>query len=269
MGSACEFPRGSVDPIPEMSKIAKEHKFGFHVDGCLGGYMLPFLRELGYPIPDFDFLVPGVTSISADIHKYGMTPKGSSTLLFRNERVWKSQFHAWTKWMGGIYASPTMGGTRPGSILAGAWAGMKHMGKDGYLEMAQKTMEAAISLRKGISSHKELEILGDPVMTVHSFKSVDKDVNIFALGDVLKMRGWMLDKLQFPGALHQIVIPFQYKVVDEFLSDLDWAIEYTKEHPEMANEGTAGMYGMMAQFDDREKIEDLVLNFLADQYKSR
>ena len=231
--------------------------------------MLPFLRELGYPIPDFDFLVDGVTSISADIHKYGMTPKGSSTLLFRNERIWKHQFHAYTTWMGGIYASPTMSGTRPGAIIAGAWAGMRALGKEGYLKMAKQTMEAALKLREGISKFDELEILGEPVMTVHSFKSVAEDLNIFALGSALHKRGWILDKLQFPSALHQIVMPHQIEVVDDFLADLDWAIKYTREHPELAKEGEAAMYGMMATFDDRKQLENVVINFLADLYKTR
>ncbi len=269
VGSACEFPRGNVDPIPKMAAIAKEEGFGFHVDSCLGGYMLPFLEKLGYDIPPFDFRVDGVTSISADIHKYGMTPKGSSTLLFKNQRLWKNQFHAYTKWMGGIYASPTMGGTRPGSILAGAWAGMMELGEDGYLQMAKQTKEATDKIIDFIEKHPDLEVMGSPIMTVFSFRSTNDDLHIFALGDVLKKKGWMLDKLQFPPALHCIVVPHQAEVVDDFLKALDESIEYTKDHPELKEQGDAAMYGMMASFDDRDQLENVVVNFLADQYKSR
>ncbi len=269
VGSACEFPRGGVDPIKKMAAIAKKNRISFHVDSCLGGYMLPFLEELGYEIPEFDFRVPGVTSMSADIHKYGMTPKGSSTLLYKRERIWKNQFHAYTEWMGGVYASPTMSGTRPGSIIAGAWAGMKQMGMDGYLQMAKQTKEATDKLIKEIDAKPELEVLGDPVMTVFSFRSVDDELEIFALGDVLKKKGWMLDKLQFPKALHCIVVPHQAEVVDDFLEVLDESIDYTKKHPELAQKGDAAMYGMMATLEKRDSLDRMVNGFLADQYKSR
>ncbi|MHA1698046.1 MAG: pyridoxal phosphate-dependent decarboxylase family protein, partial [Promethearchaeota archaeon] len=120
VGSAIDFPRGVIDPIPELAALAKENKIGMHVDGCLGAIMLAFLKRMDYDIPNFDFSVPGVTSISADLHKYGFCSKGASVILYKNEKLWRHQFYANIDWNGGIYASPTMSGTRNGGIIAQA-----------------------------------------------------------------------------------------------------------------------------------------------------
>jgi len=157
VGSACDFPIGGVDPIPELARIAEERKIGFHTDACLGGFMLPFLKKLGYQITDFDFKVPGVTSISLDIHKYGHGPKGTSALVFRSDKIWKHQFHAYTKWTGGIYASPTTLGTRSGGPIAGAWATLKYMGEEGYLNAAKITKETTDRLIAEIQKNSSAE----------------------------------------------------------------------------------------------------------------
>ena len=265
VGSACDFPRGVVDPISEIAAIAKEHGIGMHVDGCLGGFMLPFVKKLGYKVPDFDFSVPGVTSISADIHKYGYGAKGASTILYRNDKIWKYQFSVYTDWSGGVYISTTMRGTRPGGAIAAAWASMKSLGVNGYLKLAKNVMDTTKKILDGIQEIPELFILGNPVMCVFSFAS-DK-FNIFHLGDLLDKKGWHLDRLQFPSALHMMVNPHHAEICDTFLNDLREAVEEVRDNPVEVSDGEAAMYGMIASLPNRSKVKKYIINFLKDQYK--
>jgi sphinganine-1-phosphate aldolase len=269
VGSACDFPRGGVDPIPEMAAIAEERGIGFHTDACVGGFILPFLRKLGYSFPKFDFEVPGVTSISADLHKYGHGPKGCSSVVFRTAKLWKNQFHAYTDWTGGIYASPTMMGTRPGGAIAGGWAVLKYMGEEGYLKSTQIAMQATEKLMEGIKQIPDLCIIGTSQATLFSFTTKDPAINIYAVGDIMAGRGWIIDKMQVPKALHLLISPIHINYVDAFLSDLREAVAEIKANPQRTIEGEAAMYGMMATFKNRKKLEDVVIGFLADQYKSR
>jgi tyrosine decarboxylase MnfA len=265
VGSACDFPRGVVDPISELGILAQEHGIGLHVDACLGGFMLPFVKKLGYDVPDFDFSVPGVTSISADVHKYGYGAKGASTILYRKERVWKHQFSVYTDWTGGIYISPSMRGTRPGGAIAAAWAAMKHLGMDGYLDLAKTVMDASKKLINGINQITGLYIIGDPVMSVFSFSSDKFDV--YHLGDLLDKKGWHLDRIQFPNALHMMVNPHHAEIVDTFLKDLKETVNEVIEHPGSSSDGDAAIYGMVASLPDRDKVKDYIINFLKSQYK--
>ncbi|HUW89689.1 MAG TPA: aspartate aminotransferase family protein [Candidatus Nanopelagicaceae bacterium] len=265
VGSACDFPRGVVDPISELASIAHERGIGMHVDACLGGFMLPFVKKLGNNVPDFDFSVPGVTSLSADVHKYGYGAKGASTILYRRERVWKHQFSVYTDWSGGIYISPSMRGTRPGGPIAAAWASMKALGNDGYLHLAKIVMQATKELIDGINQIPELYIIGDPVMSVFSFTS--DSVDIYNLGDIMDKKGWHLDRIQFPNALHMMVNPHHARIVDTFLKDLKEAVKEIKEHPEASSEGDAAIYGMVASLPDRNKVKEYITNFLKSQYK--
>ncbi len=265
VGSACDFPRGVVDPISELGTIAQEHGIGLHVDACLGGFMLPFAKKLGYEIPDFDFSVPGVTSISADVHKYGYGAKGASTILYRKERVWKHQFSVYTDWSGGIYISPSMRGTRPGGAIAAAWAAMKALGFDGYMNLAKIVMDASKRLIEGINQIPELYIIGNPVISVFSFTS-DK-IDIYQLGDVLDKKGWHLDRIQFPNALHMMVNPHHAEIVNTFLTDLRDTVKEVVENPRKSSDGDAAIYGMVASLPDRDKVKDYIVNFLKSQYK--
>jgi sphinganine-1-phosphate aldolase len=265
VGSACDFPRGVVDPISELGIIAQEHGIGLHVDACLGGFMLPFVKKLGYEVPDFDFSVPGVTSISADVHKYGYGAKGASTILYRKERIWKHQFSVYTDWTGGVYISPSMRGTRPGGAIAAAWAAMKHLGMDGYLNLAKIVMDASKKLINGINQIPELYIIGKPVMSVFSFTS-DK-IDIYQLGDRMDKKGWHLDRIQFPNALHMMVNPHHAEIVDTFLKDLQETVNDVIEHPGESTDGDAAIYGMVASLPDRDKAKDYIINFLKSQYK--
>ncbi|MFX0098468.1 MAG: pyridoxal phosphate-dependent decarboxylase family protein [Candidatus Hodarchaeota archaeon] len=265
VGSACDFPRGVVDPIPEMATIAKERKIGMHVDGCLGAFMLTMLKKCGYDIPDFNLSVPGVTSISCDIHKYGYLSKGASAIIYKSEKILKCQYYTTIDWTGGVYVSPTMTGTRNGGLIAQAWAGIQALGMDGYMKMAKTLKETADKMMKGINEIPELHVIGNPVMTVFGYGS--DVIDMYALGDVMESKGWFMDRLQKPPALHCMVVNInQAKLVDEFLKDLKECVEIVK-HQEGEVQEKAALYGMLATFEDKESLKDVVLGFLADQYK--
>ncbi|MHA1660257.1 MAG: pyridoxal phosphate-dependent decarboxylase family protein [Promethearchaeota archaeon] len=265
VGSAPEYPKGMIDPIPELAGIAKEKNLGFHVDSCLGGYILPFLRKLEYPITDFDFKVPGVTSISADIHKYGFAAKGASVLMFNSEKIRKYLFYAYVDWPGGIYASPAFRGTTPGGPIAAAWASMMALGEEGYLSLAKSMMETTKKLRDGINAIPELHVMGRPAMTAFAFTS-DK-LNIYAVADLLLQKGWHLDSLQLPPCLHMMINPGHSKVADDFLNDLQTAVREVSLNPSKSPEGAAAIYGMAGTISDRKVVKDMALRFLADQYR--
>ena len=267
VGSAPDYPRGVVDPITELGALAKEYDIGLHVDACLGGFMLPFVRKLGYNIPDFDFSVPGVTSISADIHKYGYGPKGTSTILYRKDDLLKYQYCASIEWSGGIYASPAMQGTRPGGTIAAAWAALKVLGENGYLKLAKVVMDTTKKLIDGIEQMPELYILGKPDMSLYSFTS-DK-FHVYNLADIMEKRGWYLDRMQFPPAIHMTIYPHHDKVVDPFLKDLNECVEEVINNPEKKAEGQSALYGMLASKPDRRSVKEFVLDFLKNLYKAK
>ena len=265
VGSAPDYPRGVVDPITELGALAKENNIGMHVDACLGGYMLPFVRKLGYEIPDFDFSVPGVTSISADIHKYGYGAKGSSTILYRKAELLKYQYCATLDWSGGIYASPAMQGSRPAGTIAAAWAALNSLGENGYLKLAKIVMDTTKKLINGIEQIPELYILGTPDMSVYSFTS-DK-FHIYNLADAMERRGWHLDRMQFPPAIHMTINPPQAKVVDPFLKDLNESVKEVINNPQKKADGQSALYEMIASAPDRGSLKEFVLDFLKDLYK--
>lgn len=218
VGSAPSYPHGVVDRIREMAGIAQEHGLLFHVDACVGGFMLPFVRKLGYPVPDFDLSVPGVTSISADLHKYAYAAKGASVVLYKTTELRRHQMFVSTDWTGGIYPSPAMSGTRPASPIAAAWAVLNYLGEEGYLELTDTVMRATRKLQEGVNGIAGIKVISDPEMSVFAIGSDGLDV--YALADELTRRGWHLDRQQFPPSLHMTVQFGHVGVVDEFLSDL-------------------------------------------------
>jgi glutamate/tyrosine decarboxylase-like PLP-dependent enzyme len=212
-----------MDPIPEMAAIAQERGVLFHVDACVGGFMLPFLRELGYPVPPFDFRVPGVTSISADAHKYGYAAKGVSVILYRNAALRRYQFFAYTDWPGGIYASPSMAGTRPAGPIAAAWAVMHYLGREGYLRLARQTMETAQRIQQAVAEIPGLFVYGEPVMTVFAVGS-RAPYEVYEIADEMALRGWHLDRQHRPPSLHFTIVPAHARVVAPLLDDLRAAV---------------------------------------------
>jgi len=218
IGSAPAYPHGVVDPIRELAAIALENQILFHTDACVGGFMLPFVRKLGYPIPDFDFSVPGVTSISADLHKYGYAAKGASVILYKTSQLRRHQMFVYADWPGGIYPSPAMGGTRPGGPIAAAWAVMNYLGESGYMDLTEQVMQAVTRLRAGVNAVDGIKVISDPEMSIFAIGSDGLDV--YALADELTLRNWHLDRQQFPATLHMTVQYGHIGVVDEFLKDL-------------------------------------------------
>jgi glutamate/tyrosine decarboxylase-like PLP-dependent enzyme len=225
VGSAPNYPFGTVDPIPELAALAAERGISFHTDSCLGGFLLPFYERLGERIPPFDFRVPGVTTLSADVHKYGYCTKGASVILHRSDQTLKQhQLFFFDRWPGGAYASFAMAGARPAAPIAAAWAVMNHLGEDGYLRLATAVRDTTRKLRHGIEAIPGLRVLGEPVMSVFAFGSDALD--IFAVGDVMDEKGWHLDRQKSPDALHLMVSPEHARVADGFLEDLRFAVAH-------------------------------------------
>ena len=221
VGSAPNYPYGVVDPIPDLGALAAERGILCHVDACLGGWILPFWSRLGEPVPQWDLSTPGVTSISADLHKYGWCFKGVSVLLHADKDMVKHQYFLYDSWPGGLYGSATTAGTRPAAPIAAAWATLNHLGEDGYLRLAGEVREATRRFREGIEALEGVQVTGDPVMGVMEL-SATGDLDLSAVGDVMDDRGWHLDRQQ--GGLHLMLSPYHRHVADEFLADLAAAV---------------------------------------------
>jgi glutamate/tyrosine decarboxylase-like PLP-dependent enzyme len=229
IGSACNYGYGTIDPIGALGQVAIDAGVGLHVDGCLGGFLLPFGRELGEPIEAFDLSVPGVTSISADTHKYGYAFKGTSVVCFRDKALRNAQYFFLTDWSGGKYCSPGIEGSRSGGLLAATWASMVSIGHEGYLRYAEAIFSTAKKMRASVERHPELRIMGSPTF-LFSFTSDEFDV--YHVNDFLRTRGWRLNGQQYPNALHMAVTRPQTQagVAETFDADLADAVAYAKEH---------------------------------------
>jgi glutamate/tyrosine decarboxylase-like PLP-dependent enzyme len=245
VGSAANYAHGLIDPIGEIAALAQSHGIGVHVDGCLGGWLLPWAERLGYDVPLWDFRVPGVTSISADTHKYGYALKGSSVLLYRDKELRKRQYFAFPDWPGGLYLSPGFAGSRSGGIIASTWAALLATGESGYLAAADGILRTAATVRDGIRAGiPELEVIGDPLFLV-AFKSAG-DLDIYLVNDALIAQGWRLNPLQMPPALHFCFTRPNTApgVADAFLEALRAAVGYATQHKgERAKSGAVYGFG--------------------------
>jgi glutamate/tyrosine decarboxylase-like PLP-dependent enzyme len=263
--TAVTYPHGVIDPIAEIGALAAGRDLWFHVDGCLGGYMLPFLEKLGCAIPPFDFRVPGVRSMSVDIHKYGYVSKGVSTMLYRNLELRQHQFYVYTDWPGGVYATPSLGGARPGGAIASAWSVLHYLGEEGFLKLAKAARQATIKMVEGIQATPGLYVLGKPPATVFSFGS--DTINVYQLAVKLKERGWHLHCQHRPASLHLTISPYHEKIVEPFLKDLREAVsEMAAAGPAESTE-EAALYGMMGTLPDRKAAKALALQYLNNLYR--
>ncbi|XP_057777001.1 sphingosine-1-phosphate lyase [Salvia miltiorrhiza] len=260
VGSSPGFPHGIIDPIEELGELASACGICLHVDLCLGGFVLPFARKLGYPVPPFDFSVGGVTSISVDVHKYGLAPKGTSVVLYKDHDMRKHQFVAVTEWTGGLYVSPTIAGSRPGALVAGAWAAMMSLGLEGYLENTRKIMEASKRVEKGVRQIPELFVIGRPDMTIVAFGS--NSVDIFEVNDIMSSKGWHLNALQRPNSIHICVTLQHVNVTEEFIKDLTDSVQTVKANPGPMKGGLAPIYGAAGKMPDRGMVKDLLVDFM-------
>eukprot|EP00929_Paragymnodinium_shiwhaense_P052548 TRINITY_DN2631_c0_g1_i2.p1 TRINITY_DN2631_c0_g1~~TRINITY_DN2631_c0_g1_i2.p1 ORF type:complete len:544 (+),score=168.46 TRINITY_DN2631_c0_g1_i2:72-1703(+) len=247
VGSCCQYPTGSVDPIEKLAEIAVKKNIGCHVDCCLGGFLVPFMDKAGFPMKPFDFRVKGVTSISCDPHKFGFAPKGASIVMFSSKSLRHHMYSYHVDWSGGIYATPTMTGSRPGGPVAATWAAMCKHGEEGYISTTKQIVGATKAIGEGIRKINELKLVGRPDVCVVAFDATkESGMNCYAIADCMKKDcDWDLATCQNPSAVHLAVTLLSCKNVDLFLSDLKTCIAKVKEDPTKYN-SMAGVYGMAA-----------------------
>ena len=219
VASAPAYPTGMIDPISELSNLALENKLLLHVDACIGGFLLSYLKKCNYNIPLFDFNLDGVSSLSVDLHKYAYAPKGSSVLLYRNDELRKQQFSVYPNWEGGIYGSTSFLGTKPGGIVAASWFALNHIGENGYIELTQKTMSATKVIYDFIQNSEHLSLIGNPIMSLIAFQSEKYD--IYHIADELSNLGWYIGRLQNPRGIHLVVSQIHADgAAENFIADL-------------------------------------------------
>ncbi|XP_056113016.1 sphingosine-1-phosphate lyase 1 isoform X1 [Rhinichthys klamathensis goyatoka] len=266
--STPQFPHGIMDSVAEVATLAVKYNIPFHVDACLGGFLIVFMEKAGFKLDPFDFRVKGVTSISADTHKYGYAPKGSSVVLYSERKYRHYQYFVAPDWQGGIYASPSMAGSRPGGIIAACWATMMHMGENGYVEATKKIIGTARKIKAGIRKIDGLFVFGDPEVSVVALGSDDFD--IFRLSNALTSKGWNLNSLQFPSSIHICVtmLHTQPSVAEQFVSDVKREVAIIMKNPKEKTTGMGAIYGMAQSIPDRSMVTEVSQGFLDCLYST-
>jgi sphinganine-1-phosphate aldolase len=265
VASAPCFPYGLVDPVAEIAALAKKRGIGCHVDACLGGFVLPWARQLGAPVQPFDFAVPGVTSMSVDTHKYGYAAKGTSVVLYRGHELRSHQYFTVTDWPGGLYFSPTLAGSRPGGLSAAAWASLVSTGREGYLEATRRILAATEVMKAGVRAIPEIELMGEALFMV-SFKS--SKIDVYRVLDELGKRGWNLNGLHRPAAVHLCVTlrHAQPGVPERFVKDLQDSVALVGNSPPQSG-GMAPVYGMAGTMPLKGLVGDFLKRYLDLLYK--
>jgi sphinganine-1-phosphate aldolase len=281
MGSAPCFPYGTIDPIAQLSQLALKCRVPLHVDCCLGGFLVPFAQRAGFkldpkrpcegPAQPIGFELPGVTSISCDPHKYGFTPKGSSVVLYRSNELRNYQYFTCTDWPGGIYASPTLAGSRSGALIATCWATMLHHGVDKYVKATREILNTAKYLEEEIRKMPALQILGRVDAMVVAFTAAPSPTNrrkprfnIYVLKELMEKRGWSLNALQFPPGVHVAVTALSVKpgVAQQLIADLKAAVTELETRTDIKEGDYAAFYGSTQQIPDRSLVSRLCGLFL-------
>jgi sphinganine-1-phosphate aldolase len=281
VGSAPNYPHGIIDDISALSKLAVKYKIPLHVDCCLGSFIVPFLEKAGFPTEPFDFRLPGVTSISCDTHKYGFAPKGNSTVLYRNEELRTYQYFVCPNWPGGVYASPSIAGSRPGALIAGAWASMMAQGENGYIEACHKivgtTRHIESAIRDDPELNTDLRVIGKPILSVVAFTS--SSIDIYAVADGMSAKGWHLNALQNPPAVHVAVTLPIVAVWEQLITDLKAIVADVNEKERkaiadgksargVANGSASALYGVAGSLPTKSVVEELARVFLDTLYKA-
>jgi sphinganine-1-phosphate aldolase len=235
VASAPSYPHGIVDPVAEIAAAASSRRVRCHVDACFGGWVLPFFRRLGVPVEPFDFAVPGVTSISVDLHKYAYTSKGVSVLLHRDPALRAPQYFGYADWPGYGVVNATAASTRPGGPIAAAWATLRHIGESGYLDLARRTLAAVRALALAVQRVDGVSLLVDPPeSSVVAFRSTDPAVDVFVVTDELARRGWHVQpQMSFGGVaatIHLSVTAAVASRVEEFGPALAAAVAAARAH---------------------------------------
>jgi len=281
VGSAPNYPHGIIDDISALSRLAVKRKIPLHVDCCLGSFLMPCLEKAGFDADPFDFRLPGVTSISCDTHKYGFAPKGSSTVLYRNEQLRKYQYFVAPNWPGGVYGSPSIAGSRPGALIAGCWASMMTQGEAGYISACHKIVGTAKKIEAFIREDPDLAIdlrvIGQPKVSVVSFTSAT--IDIYAVADGMSGKGWHLNALQNPPAVHVAVTLPIVNIWETMMADLKAVVQDVNEKERKAvaegrpAKGTAkgsasALYGVAGSLPTKTIVEELAKGFLDTLYKA-
>jgi sphinganine-1-phosphate aldolase len=254
VASAPSYSQGVIDPIAEIGEVAQKHNLLFHVDACVGGLHLSFMRKLGDAVPTFDFSVPGVTSISTDLHKYGYAAKGCSVIMYRRKDIRKYQIFACTDTTGYTLINPTVLSSKTGGPMAGAWAILNFLGEEGYKKIVEEVQEATKQLIDGVNAIDGLQVLGEPAMCMFSFKS--DVVNVYQLADEMSKRGWYIQG-QFstpltPRNLHISVNHGTVQHVDPLLKDLRECVQVVKAQAAIDSDAIRAMVGAALQSPDAE-----------------
>lgn len=287
VGSAPNFPHGIVDDIPALSRLATKYKIPLHVDCCLGSFVVALLKKAGFPSPyeeegGFDFRQPGVTSISVDTHKYGFAPKGNSVVLYRSKVYRSYQYFIYPDWSGGVYASPSVAGSRPGALIAGCWASIMNVGEAGYINSCTEIINAARKFETAVREHPvislHMEVVGNPMVSVVAFRSKNGAIDIYDIADDLSAKGWHLNALQSPAALHCAFTIPTAKAVDTLTTDLVTVIDKELEKAEerrrqgksyiLKRGDTSALYGVAGSIPDKSIVSRLAEGFLDTLYKA-
>lgn len=285
VGSAPNYPHGIVDDIPALSRLAVQNKIPLHVDCCLGSFVIAFLKRAGYPSPyedegGFDFRQPGVTSISVDTHKYGFAPKGNSVVLYRTRKLRSYQYFIMPNWSGGVYASPSMAGSRPGSLIAGCWTSLMSIGESGYKESCHQIIGATrkfeTAVREDPILSRNLAVLGNPMVSVVAFDSTNAAIDIYDVADGMSALGWHLNALQSPPAIHVAFTIPTAAAVDKLIADLTVVIEKelgkaeerrrTGQKVEKERGDASALYGVAGSIPDKTIVSRLAEGFLDTLY---
>jgi len=279
VGSAPCYPQGVIDPISELAAAALARGIPMHVDCCLGSFLIAFAARAGRPVrTPYDFAVPGVTSISVDTHKYGFAPKGSSVIMYANPVLRRAQYFVAPEWTGGIYASPSVAGSRCGAVIAAAWATLMRVGAAGYIDASKTILSAAVRITQGVRDISArgigIELYGEPDLSVVCFGPArsaatgsSAQLNIYNVGDAMSNRGWTLNTLQNPACIHFCVTYANAGRAEEFLRDLEEAVEEVRTAPPgKFKDGNGALYGMAASIPDKSVVVTVAHNFLDALY---
>lgn len=262
--SAPSYPHGVVDPVEEVAGMAADEGVPCHVDACIGGFVLPFLPDLGYDVPAYDFSVDGVTSMSVDPHKYGYTAKGVSTVLYRDKELRRHQYYAFDGWPGGMYVAPNFQGTRPAGPIAAAWAVMNFIGRDGYESLVAEKMDATARIADHVADRGDLAIVSDPDMCLLAIESTSPAFSAWTVQRELSDRDWEIERQQRPESMHLSVMAQHAPVVEEFLADLDEAVETARDDD--TPEATAPLYGLSGTLDEADDVTEALVDMLNEVF---
>ena len=275
VGSAPSYPHGIIDSVVQMGKVASERNIGFHIDACLGGFLIPFLQEFSY----INFELEGVTSISVDTHKYGYSLKGSSVLLFKDEKIKLHQHYINLEWSGGVYATPTLMGSKSGGLIASTWASLLYIGREKYVELATQIRNNLNFIYSKVKKHSVLKehisIIGEPRLNVIAFKAVDeKKCNIYKVAHEMKKLGWNLSVMHKPQAFHFCLTRLHTReICEQFCRDLITSVSNVLECEECELSGTLALYGASSSLEGGMFIDEIVHNFIyllsKEQIKAR